>query len=187
MARTLDSNITKQKDNPYLHNHTINMGDLNVFGQLDEDGNLIRTTGADRRDLKQNGFDRTIYPGDVVNKKDPSANYGFFWYREGNDEFSEEEFEDLIEKGYSAVSPNDFWVRRWREDAAGRVVATGLVLFALPEQFWVEEQRKRLGFVSNEISKKSEEIAALAEQIEHGGAFEIRNSQEVKTSKRKIA
>jgi hypothetical protein len=166
-------------DNPYLTDYSVNMGDLNVFGQLDARGNLIPgATKIKREDVvNRDATDRTIWPGDIVNKTAPSSNYAYFWHKPGDDDNAEDELEYLMELGYFRVTAKEFWARRWKTDSQGHISAAGRILMALPESLWLPRQRKKLGYTDSQLDKQADGIHTLADGIEGVGSYEIRKGE----------
>jgi hypothetical protein len=155
-------------------NTVINRGDINVFGNKGDE----RLT---RRDVI-NADPRTIFPGEVVYKAQPSKNFEFFWHltSKGDNEFLENEYEELLDLGFFEVVADDetgpFIVKRWRRDGAKRVISAGRLLMARDEETWEKRKAEVAGdkVLLDELEQRNAELHAMAEEIGVGTYETIR-------------
>jgi hypothetical protein len=138
------------------------------------------------KNVKQ--FRRNVRPGDVVNKKERTADYAFFWVREvPGDEFAEEEVASCLDKGYFFVNEKDFEVKRWSRSADGRITSGRYFLMAIPEDKYQEHQLDRLRSLGAILDEQAQAFHATAEQT-GVGTWETRGgkTREVVKPKKQI-
>lgn len=125
------------EDNPYLHDHSINRGDIQVFkGDPGPNGEWNR-----RHFVNAAGLRLLVFPGDVVSKSKPEASFAHHWHNTDRRD-SGESLEERREEGWFPVSRDEFWVRRWGSDDANYVRSGSLLLLALPEELYDERENE---------------------------------------------
>lgn len=130
-------------ENPYANDHTINRGDVSVYGLRGKlfDHKLIKNGGKSLSGL--------VRPGDVVNKANPPKDYAYVWYQLDSSEFGQEEFEDIRERGWQRVTRDEFWVRRWQVDSHGSIRNGNRILMCLPAEIWAKYDKEMKDFYSS--------------------------------------
>lgn len=148
-----------------------NLGDLSLTHSVDGD------TSVDPRNIKNvTNFKRNVWRGLVTNKKDPSKNYAYYWWREGTDEFAEDELEDLKEIGYFFVNEADFTVKKWNRTADGKIRSGKFLLLALDEETHNERQTAKLRYLGAELDQHAAGFHNIADQAGFG-TWEMRGGK----------
>lgn len=127
-------------------------------------------------------FKRNVWPGLVVYKKDPSKNFAHFWWREGTDEFSEDELENLKEKGYFFVTEADFTVKKWNRTADGRIRSGKFLLLAIPQEEHEAITNKKLRQLGAQLDEKAAGFHNIADRAGFG-SWEMRGGKSREVAK----
>jgi hypothetical protein len=123
-------------------------------------------------------FVRNIFRGDVVNKKDASASYAFYWSRQDGSDFCEEESDSLEEAGYFVINEKEFNVRKWKRTAEGYIKSGRAILYAMPKERYKARQRARLEKIGANIDAHTDGFHAQAEK--YGlNSYEMRGGMQV--------
>jgi hypothetical protein len=121
-------------------------------------------------------FSGNVRPGDVIDRKNKSANFAYFWYSQRDDEASQEELEQLKDVGYFFVNVKDFEVKRWTEAPDGRIKNGGKLLMALPEAKFIELDRARLTALGAILDAEASSFHSEADNSGFG-TFETRGGK----------
>jgi hypothetical protein len=141
----------------------VNKGDLALLTAV-ADGEAPDPTTI----VNADNYPRAIWRGLVVDKKQPSKNYAFYWHREpthDGDEFAETEFDELTDMGYFPVNEKDFDVKKWRRTADGKIKSGRYILMACPEEEFEARRIKKLRRLGAEIDQTVDGFHGTADSM----------------------
>ncbi len=148
----------------------VNRGDLALTHSLREDEKI------DPKRIKNlSYFGRNVLPGYVVDKKNPSKDFAYFWWYDGGAEYCEDELADLQDQGYEFVKasapgkegsePFELRYPKWQITADGRVKNARYYLMFMPEAEYMERRAERTRHLSTSLDEASEGFHNAAEEL----------------------
>ena len=126
--------------------------------------------------INAGGLKMNVFPGEVVNKADKSANYQFAWVQFDDQDY----YQDLKDEGYKPVIRDEWEVNRWdwftpekdkfRWNTGSHLVYRDYFLMYRNQDLWALQQANQQNFIEKRIDGIYSN--SVEDGLRHGLSFE---------------